>query len=118
MTIYVGKPPKTPCDHGGFSGRRQVIHPCRGLTEGQKQHTSEQEAPAIKHNYKTPACITFSANANHSTKIPIAAHVRMLIEELTHADEMLLFLSLDKKKTFYLTNDKFPEDESKFKEFF
>jgi len=86
--------------------------------KGKKQRTSEQEAPAIKHNYETPARVTFSANANHSTKIPIAAHVRMFIEELTRADEMLSFLSLDKKKTFYPTNDKFPEDESKFKEFF
>ncbi len=86
--------------------------------KGKKQRTSEQEAPPIKHNYETPACVTFEVNSNPSIKIPLAAHVRMFIEALNRADEAISFLSLDKTKSYYPTNDKFPEDEKKFKEFF
>ncbi len=85
---------------------------------GKKQRTSEQEAPRIKHNYETPARVTFQTNSNPSTKIPLAAHVRMFVEAINRADEAISFLSLDKTKSYYPTNDKFPEDEKKFKEFF
>jgi len=42
----------------------------------------------------------------------------MLTEELSHADKDVSFLSIDKKHSYYPNNDKFPEDEGKFKEFF
>jgi len=35
-----------------------------------------------------------------------------------YTDEAISFLSLDKTTSYYLINDKFPEDEAKFKEFF
>jgi len=80
---------------------------------GKKQRTSEQEAPHIKHSYETTACVTFQMNSNPSTKTPLAAHVHMFTEELNCTNEAISFLSLDKMKSYYLTNDKFPEDKKK-----
>jgi len=65
-----------------------------------------------------PGRVLFQANATPGTKIPLAVHVRMLTEELSHADKDVSFLSIDKKHSYYPNNDKFPEDKGKFKEFF
>jgi len=42
----------------------------------------------------------------------------MLSEELSHADKAVSFLSINKKQSYFLNNDKFLEDEGKFNEFF
>ncbi len=96
----------------------ELFIPVEDSLRGKKQYTSEQEAPHTKHSYETLAHVTFQTNSNPSTKIPLAAHVRMFVEEINRADEAILFLSLDKTKSYYPNNDKFPEDEKKFKEFF
>ncbi len=44
--------------------------------------------------------------------------MRMLTEELSRIDKAVSFLSNDKKQSYYPNNNKFPEDEGKFKEFF
>jgi len=85
---------------------------------GKKHKVSEQESPRTIHSYETPARVSFQANATPGTKIPLAAHVRMLTEELSRANKAVSFLSINKKHSYYPNNDKFPEDEGKFKEFF
>ena len=43
----------------------------------------------------------------------------MLTEEMTHVDKkVILFLLIDKKKTYYPSNDKFTKVKENFKEFF
>jgi len=61
--------------------------------------------------------MTFRVKSNPGTKTPLAAHIRMFVAELTCLKDAG-FLSIDKKKAFNLNNDKFPEDEEIFKEFF
>jgi len=85
---------------------------------GKKHKVTEQEPPRTIHSYEAPARVSFQANATPGTKIPLAAHVRMLTEELSRADKAVSFLSIDKKHSYYPSNDKFPDDEGKFKEFF
>jgi len=85
---------------------------------GKKHKASKQEPPRTNHSYEMPVRILFQANATPGTKIPLAAHVRMLTKELSRADKVVSFLSIDKKHSYYPSNDKFPEDKGKFKEFF
>jgi len=63
--------------------------------------------------------LSFHTSSNPGTKIPLAALVRMLTEEMTHVDKkVILFLLIDKKKTYYPSNDKFTKVKENFKEFF
>jgi len=118
QATYVKKPKNTLVTMADFDDNGGSFTLVEDSHRGKKHKVSEQEPPRTNHSYEMPTCILFQANAIPGTKISLAVHVRMLTEELSCADKAVSFLSIDKKTSYYPNNDKFSEDEGKFKEFF
>jgi len=83
-----------------------------------KARTDHEEHEELVRLTETPLRITFKKPIKSGTEINVAATVKLLFTTMRNANPLLQVAALNHQATFRLTNDDFPTNEIRFKQFF
>ncbi len=83
-----------------------------------KARTDHVEQEDIQNKTETSLCIIFKKPLKSGTDINVAANVKLVMETMTKADPTLAVLGFDRQAVYHPSNNDFPSNEAKFKQFF